>query len=63
MLVQVKEQSLGSVHDTATVRHFSVNIYSYPVQWNDAFRETSDEKKKIDICLCHRNRDCIRRAA
>jgi len=30
--VQVEEQSLGSLPDTVTVRPFSVNIYSYPVQ-------------------------------
>jgi len=32
MLVQVEEQLLGPVPDTVTVRPFSVNIYSYPVQ-------------------------------
>jgi alpha-N-arabinofuranosidase len=30
--VQVEEQSLGSLPDVVTVRPFSVNIYSYPVQ-------------------------------
>ncbi len=30
--VQVEEQSLGALPDTITVRPFSVNIYSYPVQ-------------------------------
>jgi len=30
--VQVEEQSLGSLPDVVTVRSFSVNIYSYPVQ-------------------------------
>jgi len=30
--VQVEEQSLDSLPDTVTVRPFSVNIYSYPVQ-------------------------------
>jgi len=30
--VQVEEQSLGSLADVVTVRPFSVNIYSYPVQ-------------------------------
>lgn len=30
--VQVEEQSLGSLLDVLTVRPFSVNIYSYPVQ-------------------------------
>ena len=30
--VQVEEQSLGSLPDAVTVRPFSVNIYSYPVQ-------------------------------
>lgn len=30
--VQVEKQSLGALPDTITVRPFSVNIYSYPVQ-------------------------------
>jgi alpha-N-arabinofuranosidase len=30
--VQVEEQTLGALPDTITVRPFSVNIYSYPVQ-------------------------------
>ena len=30
--VQVEEQSLGALPETITVRPFSVNIYSYPVQ-------------------------------
>lgn len=30
--VQIEEQSLGALPDTVTVRPFSVNIYSYPVQ-------------------------------
>lgn len=30
--VQVEEQTLGALPDTVTVRPFSVNIYSYPVQ-------------------------------
>ncbi len=30
--VQLEEQSLGALPDTITVRPFSVNIYSYPVQ-------------------------------
>jgi alpha-N-arabinofuranosidase len=30
--VQIEEQSLGPLPDTITVRPFSVNIYSYPVQ-------------------------------
>ena len=30
--VQVEEQTLGALPDTITVRTFSVNIYSYPVQ-------------------------------
>jgi alpha-L-arabinofuranosidase len=30
--VQVEEQSLGSLPDVVTVRPFSMNIYSYPVQ-------------------------------
>jgi alpha-N-arabinofuranosidase len=30
--VQVEEQTLGPLPDTVTVRPFSVNIYSYPVQ-------------------------------
>ena len=30
--VQVEEQTLGALHDTITVRPFSVNIYSYPVK-------------------------------
>jgi len=30
--VQVEEQSLGSLPETITVRPFSVNIYSYPLQ-------------------------------
>ena len=30
--VQVEEQTLGSLPATITVRPFSVNIYSYPVQ-------------------------------
>ena len=30
--VQVEEQSLGSLPDVVTVRPFSVNIYSYPLQ-------------------------------
>ena len=30
--VQVEEQSLGSLPDVVTVRPFSVNIYSHPVQ-------------------------------
>jgi alpha-N-arabinofuranosidase len=30
--VQVEEQMLGSLPETITVRPFSVNIYSYPVQ-------------------------------
>jgi len=30
--LQVEEQSLGALPDTITVRRFSVNIYSYPVQ-------------------------------
>jgi alpha-N-arabinofuranosidase len=31
--VQIEELSLGLLPDTITVRPFSVNIYSYPVQW------------------------------
>jgi alpha-L-arabinofuranosidase len=30
--VQVEEQTLGALPETITVRPFSVNIYSYPVQ-------------------------------
>jgi hypothetical protein len=30
--VQVEEQTLVSLPDTITVRPFSANIYSYPVQ-------------------------------
>jgi alpha-N-arabinofuranosidase len=30
--VQVDEQTSGALPDTITVRPFSVNIYSYPVQ-------------------------------
>jgi alpha-N-arabinofuranosidase len=30
--VQIEEQSLGALPDTITVRPFSVNIYSYPMQ-------------------------------
>jgi len=30
--VQVEDQTLGAFPDTITVRPFSVNIYSYPVQ-------------------------------
>jgi alpha-N-arabinofuranosidase len=30
--VQVEEQTLGALPETVTVRPFSVNIYSYPVQ-------------------------------
>jgi alpha-N-arabinofuranosidase len=30
--VQVEERWLGALPDTITVRPFSVNIYSYPVQ-------------------------------
>jgi alpha-N-arabinofuranosidase len=30
--VQVEDQSIGALPDTVTVRPFSVNIYSYPVQ-------------------------------
>ncbi|MGD1105660.1 MAG: hypothetical protein ABR865_01365 [Terracidiphilus sp.] len=30
--VQVEEQTLGALPDIITVRPFSVNIYSYPVQ-------------------------------
>ena len=30
--VQVEEQLLGPLPDTITVRPFSVNIYSYPIQ-------------------------------
>jgi len=30
--VQVDEQTLGPLPDTITVRPFSVNIYSYPIQ-------------------------------
>ena len=30
--VQVEEQQLGALPGTVTVRPFSVNIYSYPIQ-------------------------------
>jgi alpha-N-arabinofuranosidase len=30
--VQIEEESLDTLPDTVTVRPFSVNIYSYPVQ-------------------------------
>ena len=30
--VQVEQQSLGALPDVVTVRPFSVNIYSYPLQ-------------------------------
>jgi alpha-N-arabinofuranosidase len=30
--VQIEEQTLGALPDTITVRPFSINIYSYPVQ-------------------------------
>ena len=30
--VEVEQQSLGALPDVVTVRPFSVNIYSYPLQ-------------------------------
>lgn len=35
--VRVEERALGALPDIIVVRSFSVNIYSYPLQWLQYF--------------------------
>jgi hypothetical protein len=49
--VQVEEQTLGAFLGTITVRPFSVNIYSYPVQQTDFSREDPDEINEAVLCV------------